>query len=261
MKHPETLSQLLRLAAGPLWKGKAYERTAHRNVEEFVELVGDLYLDEVNAVTLDTWRAAQTVSESTINRKLTNVHQVLKFAHERDWIAKVPSIKWEKEPEGRVRWLSKEEEDQMFSLLESWGETAVAKFVRVLIETGMRRGELLSAQPDQIDGRWLRLWKTKTNKARSVPLNDKALEALQGSLPWSVTEGKLRVVWDRLRVAMALEEDADFVMHTLRHTAATRTLSKTKNLATVQKLLGHRKVQTTMRYAHLDDSELLAAVM
>lgn len=258
---PETLTQLLRVAAAPLWNGKAYQRTAYRNVEEFIEIVGDLFLDEVKTTTLDAWRSAQKVSPSTINRKLTNIHQVLAYAVERDWMTKLPSMRWEKEPEGRIRWVSKEEETTMFSLLESWGEEEVAAFIRVLLETGMRRGELLSAQPEQVDGRWLRLWKTKTKKARSVPLNDKALAALEGRLPWKINESKLRVVWDNLREAMCLQDDKDFVLHTLRHTAATRTLSRTKNLATVQRLLGHQKVTTTMRYAHLEDEELLAAVL
>jgi site-specific recombinase XerD len=59
---------------------------------------------------------------------------------------------------------------------------------------------------------------------------------------------------------MDLEDDEDFVLHALRHTAATRTLAKTGNLAMVQKLLGHRKIETTLRYAHISDDDLLAAV-
>jgi integrase len=260
MSAPKTLRQLLRLAAAPLWKGKAYERTAYRNVEEFIEIVGDLDLPEVKTVTMDKWEAALTVSPATINRKMVNIHQVLAYAVDRDWMLKLPKMDWHREPEGRIRWLSTTEEVQMFALLDEWQCHEEARFITVLLETAMRRGELLDAQASQVDGEWLRLWKTKTKKARSVPLSPRAQAALKDALPWKLDENRLRQVWDRLREAMGLQNDPDFVLHMLRHTQATRTLSKTKNIVVVQRLLGHSDIKTTLRYAHLSDDELLAAV-
>lgn len=256
------LSQLLRTAALPLWKGKAYERTAYRNVEEFINIVGDINIADVRTTTLDTWYEVQRqkVSGSTINRKLVNIHQVLKYASDREWITKIPVIKWNQESEGRVRWLEFSEEEQMFSLLQQWGEHEVSKFIRVLLETGMRRGELLALRPENIQGRWIRIWKNKTKTPRSVPLNDKAVEALEGFSGWSIDINDLRRVWDRLRDDMGLREDPDFVLHSLRHTTATRLLKKTKDITKVQKLLGHKKLQTTMRYAHISDEDLYNAV-
>lgn len=256
------LYELLRTAANPLWKGKAYERTAYRNVEEFIEIVGRLPLSEINTQTLDKWYEVQRlkVSDATINRKLVNIHQVFKYAVDRDWMTKIPVIKWNRETEGRVRWLGAAEEQQMFSLLEQWEELNVAKFLRVLIETGLRRGELLSLRPDQIDGNWIRLWVTKTKTPRSVPLTEKAQEALKGFSGWSIDVNDLRRVWEKLRAEMNLSDDKDFVLHSLRHTTATRLLSKTKNVAMVQKMLGHKKIQTTMRYAHIADDDLMNAV-
>lgn len=256
------LSQLLRTAARPLWKGKAYERTAQRNVEEFIEIVGDLPVSEVKTITLDKWYDVQEqkVSPVTINRKLVNINQVLQYAHDREWLEKMPVLKWNPENTGRVRWLEDSEEQQMFSLLQQWGESEVAKFLRVLLETGMRRGELLALEPQNIQGRWIRIWKNKTKTPRSVPLTDAAMECLEGFSGWSIDINDLRRVWDKLRSEMGLSDDKDFVLHSLRHTKATRLLSKTKNIAMVQKLLGHKKVQTTLRYAHISDDDLLNAV-
>jgi site-specific recombinase XerD len=59
---------------------------------------------------------------------------------------------------------------------------------------------------------------------------------------------------------MGLEDDPNFVMHTLRHTTATRMLDTTGNIAVVQRMLGHAKIATTMRYAHVSDDALLSAV-
>jgi integrase len=41
----------------------------------------------------------------------------------------------------------------------------------------------------------------------------------------------------------------NFRIHDLRHTSATRALAKCRNLKTVQKMLGHKKIDTTGRYA------------
>jgi integrase len=258
-----TLNELLRTAAHPLWKGLSYERTAYRNVEEFIEVVGNLDITEVKTVTLDKWYKSQHdkgLAGSTINRKLVNIHQVLKYALDREWIMKLPVLQWNPESEGRIRWLEPHEEQQMFSLLADWSEHEVSKFIRLLIETGMRRGELLALQPQNIQGRWIRIWKNKTKTPRSVPLTDAAMEALEGFSGWSIDENDLRRVWDKLREGMGLRDDPEFVLHTLRHTTATRLLKKTKDITKVQKLLGHKKLQTTMRYAHISDEDLFNAV-
>lgn len=41
-------------------------------------------------------------------------------------------------------------------------------------------------------------------------------------------------------------------LHDLRHTAVTRMVSATNNLATAKALAGHRTIQTTSKYAHPD---------
>jgi integrase len=133
--------------------------------------------------------------------------------------------------------------------------------VEILIHTGMRRGELLNLKPEQVDGDYARLWKTKTKKARSVPLTDRAKELLQKHLPFSdFRVGYIRYEWDKARKEMGLEDDRHFCLHMLRHTAATRVLDTTGRLEVVQKVLGHSKIATTQRYAHLSDDTLLDAI-
>jgi integrase len=261
MKAPSTLKELLQIAKKPLWLGKAYCSTAITNVEAFITVVGDLPLKEIKTIHVDAFVDSMdgVLKDATINRKLTNVHSVLKYAHDRDWIMKMPKVTWRSEDNSRVRWISNSEEVQMLSLLESWGEHEIARFITVLMDTGMRRGELLNLKEKDVDGDWIRLWTSKTKGARSIPLSERAKEALKKGT-FDVNLGHLRAVWGKLKESMDLEADDDFVLHTLRHTAATRTLAKTKNVVVVQRLLGHKNVKTTLRYAHLSDEELLAAV-
>ena len=52
----------------------------------------------------------------------------------------------------------------------------------------------------------------------------------------------------------------NFRFHDLRHTFATRILRQTGNLKLTSKLLGHKKIDTTMRYAHVLDDDMRAAL-
>lgn len=49
-------------------------------------------------------------------------------------------------------------------------------------------------------------------------------------------------------------------MHRGRHTSATELLRETHDLRLTQQLLGHRDIRSTTRYAHLDTSDLAAAL-
>jgi site-specific recombinase XerD len=59
---------------------------------------------------------------------------------------------------------------------------------------------------------------------------------------------------------MGLGEDNQFVPHALRHTCASRLVQRGVPLKVVQEWLGHKTILTTMRYAHLAQSNLMSAM-
>ena len=59
---------------------------------------------------------------------------------------------------------------------------------------------------------------------------------------------------------MGLEEDKQFVFHTLRHTYASRLVQQGVDLYTVGQLMGHTNPRMTQRYAHFAPEHLLDAV-
>ena len=252
------MNELIKIYGSKVRGTYKYQLTAVRNLKRASEFMGNPELSEITTTLVDDFSGflGQSLKPSSVNRILTNLHSMLMFAHERDLLEKMPKFSWEKEDNERVRWLSEQEQETLLRITPE----EFSAFCEILILTGMRRGELLSLTKDNIDGDYIRLWKTKTGKARSVPMSSKAKELVNQHVPFNLTENQCTVLWNKAKKQMGLEYDKDFVLHTLRHTTATRMLKRTGNIALVQRMLGHSKITTTMRYAHIADDQLLAAV-
>jgi len=135
--------------------------------------------------------------------------------------------------------------------------------------TGCRRSEILFMKWEEIDlvQGVLKLPDSKTG-ARFVPLNATAVEVLRGiprikNCPYVIANpqtGKgiqdINKTWRRVRKHTELE---GVRLHDLRHTFASRAVDAGLSLVVISKLLGHRNIQTTQRYAHLAFSDALAA--
>ena len=152
---------------------------------------------------------------------------------------------------------------RVLSELEAEGKvsaSAVAAF-QLLMLTGCRRNEILTLRWEDVDldAGDLRLRDAKTG-ARSVALSPAARKVLATlprlpDNPWVITGPRsgrrlssLNGRWLVVRARAGLE---DIRIHDLRHSFASRALALGESLTMIGKLLGHRKVQTTARYAHV----------
>ena len=142
--------------------------------------------------------------------------------------------------------------------------------IRLLVLTGCRHSEIVSLRWDDVDrtAGELRLRDAKTGP-RMVPLTEPVSSVLAGirrepGNPWVIVGPKpgtrlssLRHYWNSIREKAGLE---DVRLHDCRHSYASRALALGEGLPTIGKLLGHRKIATTARYAHLmRDAEKVAA--
>ncbi len=133
--------------------------------------------------------------------------------------------------------------------------------IRLLLLTGLRRNEVLTLRwrDVDLDARELKLEDSKTG-ARVAPLSPEAARVLAGIprvegnphvIPGKKPGTHLRNLndpWDRVRRSAKLE---DVRLHDCRHSFASRALALGEGLTMIGKLLGHSKVETTARYAHL----------
>jgi integrase len=199
----------------------------------------------------------------TVNHKVTHLSTMLDVALDKGWIDGKPKMIRRRPGKHRLRWFSEAEEFKMLNLCAHLEMHELRDFIVVAIDTGFRRGELLGLRPNDFVNGMLHLHEgeTKTDKARAVPVTDRAAEVLHrrstGTRIFSFTRSSLRYHWMNLKTAMGLDDDNQFLVHTLRHTCASRLVQRGTSLAVVQVWMGHSSIVTTQRYWHLRPDSLM----
>ena len=149
------------------------------------------------------------------------------------------------------------------------------ELVAFAIETGLKRGEQFRLRWDQVDlgNGVLTLPLPKGRKTGHVPLSEEAQTILRSF------DTFLRSAWvfpglkdmtqpmdSRAFLRRSFEPGlrqagiTGAYWHSLRHTAASRRIMAGVDLVSVKEILGHRDIQTTLRYAHLAPAHLRDAV-
>jgi integrase len=203
---------------------------------------------------------------ATVNRRYNVLRTVLRLAAAESppVLARVPKVPRMREPEGRLRFLNAGELQQVETML-TVDPGPLADEVFVLLDTGMRLGELLSLTSANVDlvAKRVSLWDTKSGRRRWMPLTQRASTILAermaggGGRLFPRPARDMQREWRLLCETMGWQ---DVVLHTLRHTYATRLLAGGLDVRTVAALMGHSSIQTTMRYAHAVDSRLTSAL-
>jgi integrase len=219
-------------------------------------------------------RRPRPANPSTVNREVTVLKHMLRRAVEWGYLSENRAVKVKqlKESPGRTRFLAPDEINRLLEACDS-GDAAstlarvyLKPFVLLALNTGMRRNEILSLTRRAIDwqNRMVTLEATKNGEARHVYLNDTAVEALR-SLPARIDTERL-FPFEPNQLSMAFRRVAkrakvdDFRLHDARHTFASYQAMAGVQPRGLQALLGHKDGRMTMRYSHLADAYLRAAV-
>jgi len=234
-------------------------------------------LTSITTDAIDRWirtlRAGRN-SNATINRKLAALSRVLRFAKQRESEScyhDLPHFERQREPIGRLRIVSREEEAALLAMCRQLGKEDIGDAITLLLDTGMRSSELWRLEVRDIDfaRKMLTVWKSKSAKPRGVVLTTRCLEILK---KWStgrvqtarifpqLNNDKLNRAWSVLRNRMGLSEDKGFIPYALRHTCASRLIQGGVHMMVVKEWLGHGSITVTQRYVHMLPSQLLQAV-
>lgn len=259
-----TMAEARRLSLRIRWAGRASERVAGIYSRHAVEWFGaDRPIASLRAAEVEEWRQAllrNGTRPGTINRKVSALRAMLSDAALHGHIDTVPTLPRQlKQTNGRERVLSTEEEAKLLGALLRLEEPMVADLVQFLIETGCRLGEALRLTGQDVDLKAKRVsfWRTKNGKPRTVPLTMKAVEALEKNVPaipgrrvFPIDYHRLIRTWRKAKELVGLGDDEALVLHSLRHTCATRLARAGISLHQLQAWGGWTTMAACQRYLH-----------
>ena len=240
-----------------------------RNLHKFIDFpMEELTQAKVNSLIASLQQLGDT--GGTINRKLAALSKALKYAkHEGAYTRELPRFTRQREPKGRIRYLEWDEEKRLSNELAKFNPK-YPDFVAFMCDTGVRCSNGLDLLWRDVklpvgNGRGtITLWETKQGEPQTVPLTARAVEVLQrqdkgatGPFKW-LNPWTLRKHIKEAATAAGLGDE--IVIHTFRHTCASRLVMKGVDIRRVQKFMGHKTITMTLRYAHLAPKELESCV-
>jgi integrase len=186
---------------------------------------------------------------------------------EEETLKRIRKVKPLTENNRRLRYLSKDECQALINACDNH----VRLIVITALNTGCRKGEILSLRWDQVDLKhgFILLDKTKNGDRREIPINETLRNVLQGitrrlDVPHvfhdSGTGKPYQDVKRSFQTALRKAKIHDFKFHDLRHTFASHLIMAGVDLTTVSRLLGHKSLTMTLRYSHLAPSHMVNAL-
>lgn len=234
----------------------------------------DKYLDEITRklwADFVTVRRTAGVSPAAINRDRACLSKMFSVAiaaelAEANAVAAFPR---QREPEGRVRFLTKDE----YTRLLKAASDDMRRVIIVAVNTGMRMGEILGLTWDDVDFERseIHIPRTKTDDPRVIPMPEVVAAQIRAQSRgiyrqiFRVTQSKRPIPAVSQRFANIAERAGikDLSFHDLRHTFASWAtkgwhdwLDGKMRRDRLQVWLGHKSPAMTQRYAHLDTEDL-----
>ena len=268
------LSEAIKQVYQARWKNNKNGEFSHSRALRILEILGDIQvgkIQEEKSQVLIMVLEETGVKRSTINRYLAILKTILRYKRQA-WDV----VRLFKEPKGRIRVLSKEEEQMVVSLLRANVSPRkrqhfeeVSDLVLVLVDTGMRLNEALALKYADINfnTNLISIWFNKGDRPRSLPMTKRVkgiMETRKGDgveKPFSIRDYHAENAWKSIRKLVGLEGDKEFVLHALRHTCASRLVNRGIDLYVVKEWLGHSTIQVTEKYAHLAPEKLAHAAI
>lgn len=218
-------------------------------------------------------------SLTTVNRELACLRRIFNVALRLDLILKNPFNRGESLIEvsaerQRERILTLEEEQRLLAACDYSQREHLKPLLISLLDTGARKGETLKLQWKDVDFQkrliTFQALNTKTLRTRQVAITSRLFEELQhlwdksdkdlNGLVFGIIDNVSKSFASACKAAGIKQGGFDGIMlHSLRHSAATRLVRGQMPIQFVGKILGHTQPQTTYRYLTASEETLREA--
>lgn len=279
----------------PTWAPKSCE-VEERNLKHLKPAFGSSLLIDITADDIADYQKTRSkagAAPKTINLEVGTLRAVLR--RNRLWAAIQPDVKMMPVREDVGLALTAIQERKLLAAAASLRSRALLPIVTLALHTGMRRGEILALQWQQIDflGRTLTVGSSKTDagSGRLIPLNETALATLKAWVTYFAARqpehfvfpsehygfagddcqphaettdpnkpiGEVKSAWEAAKDKAGVR----CRFHDLRHTACTRMLERGASLPIVASIMGWSPSTTAKmakRYGHIGSAVQRAAL-
>lgn len=245
---------------------KANKKSSTYSRDLYTVRVFDKEFEGKNIQDLTTWqiekyktKRKENLNCATVNRELAILKHMFSKAIEWGKVKESPAgkVKLLKGAVDRVRYLMPGE----YQILLSNCEDFLKPIVTLAAHTGMRKGELLGLQWDQVNLEQgiITILDTKNHERKDLPMDETVKGILRGmerkgDLVFLIKDGKPlspTKVHYAFHEALKASNITDFRFHDLRHTFASTLAMAGVELNDIRELLGHKSLNMTLRYSHL----------
>lgn len=251
-------------------EGKASLKEYERHVTFWTRHFREQPLDTITRQRVAELVEKQAKTPATRNRYIATLRAILlKAAGAWEWLDRAPKLQTYREPKQRIRWISREEAQQLLDALPDWLR-AMARFA---LAKGLRQANVYGLEWSQVDLErrvaWVHPDQAKARKAIGVPLNEDAVAVIRGQLGKHLRrvfvgpDGVPMDCWTSaaqraFKSACEKASIAAFRWHDLRHTWASWHVQLGTLLYVLKELGGWATLEMVNRYAHLAPEHLQA---
>ena len=199
----------------------------------------------------------------TVNKNYRHVKAALNKAYEWEYLKSPVRFPKPLKEEEKVRYLSKK---QLVALISKMSDDEVADCCLFSAYTGLRSGEIIRLKWNDVDNPegFLRISSKQKNKKESwIPINNNAkaildrCKARRGLKPFRFQTRQW--ISKLFKKAARKAELSQFRFHDLRHTYGSHLAMSGENEASIQKLLRHKSMASTIIYTNVSPEYLRQA--
>ena len=238
-----------------------------KDIDQLISFLEELSKNHVHEATKENIQAflahltKKGYTAKSISRKINSTRTLYRFLKVNEYVTDDPSLLIE-HPHYEItppRFLTPTEYRALRDSCRN--DARMCAIIEILLQTGIRIGELAMLRLTDIQGDTLRIRAAEKHEERAVPLNKSAKEALKRylSIRPEAKEDKIFITKSgkpflvrNIRTAVEryfrLAEIKNVKINDLRHTFVAHHLKHGVSLVVLSKILGHKRVSTTERY-------------